>query len=228
MTNGYAEEVVHVNTGIGVQQTRDFVREVCGQYGWPLNELHPPRSYDELVVEYGFPGPANHPMMYQRLKERCLVAFKRERKPHRDAPFIYCTGMRKDESSRRMRGQQEEFRHEPKLGWTWRAVILEWSKADCNRYIEEQGLPRNPVVDVLHMSGECLCGSFARPDEREEIRTWYPEVDSHISYLEALVAQAGHPAHRWGRRPDKVNRHQTWLPLCHSCISNQDFRQEGA
>jgi len=222
MTNGYAQEVVHVNTGIGVEATREFVRETCREHGWPLNELTPPRSYDDLVLEHGFPGPAGHQFMYRRLKERCLAAFARERKPRRGAPFVYCTGVRKQESARRMRGQQQEWEHAPKLGWTWRAVILEWSKADCNAYIEARGLRRNPVVDILHMSGECLCGSFARPGERDEIRQWFPETDARIAELEQRVAAAGHHGCVWGQRPPNVARNQLWLippgPLCQSCV----------
>lgn len=221
MTNGYAQEVVHVNTGIGVEETREFVRETCREYGWPLNEIHPPVSYDEIVVEHGFPGPAGHRYMYIRLKERALRAFARERKPYKGAMITYCTGTRKQESSRRMRGQQTEFFRDSE-GWTWRAVILEWSKADCNRYIAEQGLPRNPVVDLLHMSGECLCGSFARPGERDEIRAWFPATDQRITELEERVRAAGHHGCIWGARPPNVHRQQLSMldmgPLCSSCV----------
>lgn len=222
MTNGYAQEVVHVNTGIGIEATREFVRETCAEHGWPLNELHPTEPYDDLVIERGFPGPAMHYIFYTRLKERCLSAFARERKAKRGAPLVYCTGVRKQESARRARGQQQEWEHAPKLGWTWRAVILEWSKADCNAYIETHGLRRNPVVDLLHMSGECLCGAFARPGEIDEIRGWYPETAARIATLEGRVAAAGHHGCVWGHRPPNVAREQMWLlppgPLCSSCV----------
>lgn len=221
MTGGYASEVVHINTGIGIEQTREFVRETCREHGWPLNELHPPVRYDQLVMERGFPGPAMHYIFYTRLKERCLSAFARERKPKRGAPLVYCTGVRRQESARRMRGQQQEWERAPKLGWTWRAVILEWTKMDCNEYIAEQGLKRNPVVDLLHMSGECLCGSFARPGERDEIAQWFPDADARIAALEARVRAAGHHACMWGFRPPRVHREQMALlppgPLCTSC-----------
>ena len=223
MTNGYAQEVVHVNTGIGVDETREFVRATCAAHGWPLNELHPSVSYDELVVEHGFPGPAAHSFMYRRLKERALAALASERKLKRGAPFVYCSGVRKQESSRRMRGQQQEWQHAPKLGWTWRAVILDWTKADCNRYIEAHGLARNPVVDLLHMSGECLCGAFARPGELNEIALWFPGTAARIAELEARVRESGHPACVWGQRPPSVHRNQLRfaddLMLCSSCVS---------
>lgn len=222
MTAGYAQEVVHVNTGIGIPQTTEFVRDVCRDYGWKLNELHPPVSYEEIVVEHGFPGPAGHQFMYRRLKERCLAAFARERKQKRGDQLVYITGIRHQESSRRMKAQQTEWEHAPKLGWTWRAPILEWSKAQCNAYIDVLRLPRNPVVDLLHMSGECLCGSFSHPGEREEIRGWFPWMDQRIAELEERVRAAGHHACIWGKRPPNVHREQTSLldvgPLCSSCV----------
>jgi 3'-phosphoadenosine 5'-phosphosulfate sulfotransferase (PAPS reductase)/FAD synthetase len=221
MTNGYAQEVVHVNTGIGIEATREFVRETCREHGWPLNELSPPVSYDDLVIEHGFPGPAGHQFMYRRLKERPLGAFAQERKPRRGAPFVYCSGVRKQESSRRMRGQQTEWMHASKLGWTWRAVILDWSKADCNAYIAKHELTRNPVVDILHMSGECLCGAFARPGERAEIRAWFPETDLRISALESRVTAAGMLGDVWGFRPPNVHPDQIRMDdaiLCSSCV----------
>jgi 3'-phosphoadenosine 5'-phosphosulfate sulfotransferase (PAPS reductase)/FAD synthetase len=226
MTNGYAEGVVHINTGIGIDETRAFVRETCAEHGWPLSELHPPVSYDALVLEHGFPGPAGHQFMYRRLKERPLAQFARERKPKRGAPFVYCTGVRKQESARRMRGQQQEWQHAAKSGWMWRAVILDWTKADCNRYIAQNALRRNPVVDLLHMSGECLCGAFARPGELSEIRGWFPGTAERIAELERRMLAAGHPACVWGVRPPTVHRDQLALippgPLCSSCAGPLD------
>lgn len=227
MTRGYADEVVHINTGIGIPATREFVLETCRKYGWPLNELHPPESYEELVLERGFPGPAMHYIFYTRLKERCLAAFARERKEKRGDPIVFCSGVRKAESSRRMRGQQSEWLREGRLGWWWRAVILDWSKADCNRYIEANLLPRNPVVDKIHMSGECKCGAFARPGEREEDRFWFPEFAARLDELETKVEAAGHHGCIWGVRPPRVHRDQGALfsrlgMLCSSC----EWREE--
>jgi 3'-phosphoadenosine 5'-phosphosulfate sulfotransferase (PAPS reductase)/FAD synthetase len=215
MTNGWAQGVVHVNTGIGIETTRHFVRLTCLMNDWPLHELHPPITYDEIVIEHGFPGPAQHPIMYRRLKERALRAFARDHKP-----LTYCSGVRRQESTRRMRHKPVEYQHDPN-GWTWRAVILDWTKADVNQYIDDHNLPRNPVVDLLHMSGECLCGSFARPGERDEIALWFPDTHQRIADLEEQVRAAGHHGCIWGHRPPNVNRQQLSMldigPLCTSC-----------
>ena len=41
---------VHINTGIGIEQTREFVRETCRANGWPLIELHSEKRYEDWVL----------------------------------------------------------------------------------------------------------------------------------------------------------------------------------
>lgn len=238
MTQGIADAVVHVNTGIGIDETREFVRATCRTYGWPLFEIHPPISYDDLCLRrgwcrardgsgdrlYGLPGPGMHPLAYRMLKERALAAFAQRMKTRRgpDA-LIYVTGVRNEESKVRM-GTVERWKVDKKKGWSWLAPNFDWTKADCNALIGRYGIARSPVVDTLHMSGECLCGTFASPGERSEIRLWYPDADRRISDLEARVRDAGHIACRWGKRPPNVHRYQLSFDvgddeqmLCQSC-----------
>lgn len=81
----------HANTSIGIEQTRQYVRDTCKSWGVPLIEKRPEpgKTYEDLVLGRvkpgprgkkdrvwpgGFPGPAQHGMFYQRLKERALAA----------------------------------------------------------------------------------------------------------------------------------------------------------
>lgn len=208
---------VHINTGIGIKETREFVRETCRDEGWPLLEYHPPISYRDYLLKWGwrgnttgepnprtslgFPGPGMHDSVYVRLKERCIDALIRDHKQERRGRILLCTGMRSAESDRRMQNIDEPIeRHGARV---WVNPIHDWSKIDCNRFIEAEGLSRNPVVDALHMSGECLCGSFGRAaEERAQLALWAPEADAEISELEREVREAGiWYATRWAHRP---------------------------
>jgi 3'-phosphoadenosine 5'-phosphosulfate sulfotransferase (PAPS reductase)/FAD synthetase len=60
MMKDRADYAVHCNTGIGIEETRQFVRDTCAGWGLELLERHPPMSYRDLVIERGFPGPAMH------------------------------------------------------------------------------------------------------------------------------------------------------------------------
>lgn len=221
----------HINTGIGVPATNEFVRRTCREKGWPLREVHPPVSYDELVLDEddryfgGFPGPGAHSFPYQRLKERCLRQLKREAKVghHRNSKVLFASGVRKQESERRMK--HVERIQEDEDGFTWAAPIWDWSKKECNAYIEERGLPRNEVVDLIHMSGECLCGAYAKKDEIKELEMWFPETAQRIHDLEAKAEALGLRRCKWGVKVTSMNRGQLALDdehnqpghLCQDC-----------
>jgi 3'-phosphoadenosine 5'-phosphosulfate sulfotransferase (PAPS reductase)/FAD synthetase len=195
--------VAHVNTGTGIRETHDFVVETAQEHGWPLIELHPPRSYESLVMEMGFPGPGFHDRLaYPRLKERC---FRNLMRLGAGEPVMFITGVRSEESERRTE-HVERIQHRDKI--VWAAPIWDWSKIDCNHFLADRGLRRNPVCDTLHMSAECLCGTMAKKGELAEIERWYPEKAAEIKALEDRVEAAGLRACRWGRRPPNVAREQ--------------------
>lgn len=232
---------VHINTGIGVEATREHVRETCAIRCWKLLEYKAlenrtakgepdPKDYDALVLAHGFPGPYGHGMMYNRLKERPLRmlerdcgAVSRKRRPRR---VVYVSGERQDESVRRMghiNGQwiNEEGRR------IWCGPIFDWSKSDTSDLIDFVKAKRNLVVDLIHKSGECLCGAFAKKGELAELGMWpqtRPAYDRIIA-LQERVKAAGFPW-GWEDAPPKEyleeKRGQLFLPdvkqhLCLKC-----------
>ena len=189
---------VHINTTIGIKKTRQFVRDTCARYGWPLIEKTPPVDYETIVSEHGFPGPAGHIHMYRRLKERCLRALVREHKQG-NRRVLLVSGARRQESLVRM-GRVEPVQKEMGSVRVWVAPIVEWTGADKNAYLARHRIPRNEVVDLLCMSGECLCGAFAKAGELEYIRKFFPEDAAEIDRIAAkLKAKGLH--HSWGVRP---------------------------
>lgn len=206
---------VHANTTIGIEETRQFVRDTCQGWGLKLIERVAPVSYRELVLERGFPGPAMHYKMFQRLKERCLRQVQGELVSNpRTERVMFIAGRRRAESRRRVNIPIDE--REGSV--IWASPLAMWTKLDMNTYRLMHGdVPVNPVSEKLHMSGECLCGAFAKPDELEEIRFWFPDVAAEIDQLEADVAAAGHksPWCKWGHGKGKPTE-QTG-PLCTSC-----------
>jgi 3'-phosphoadenosine 5'-phosphosulfate sulfotransferase (PAPS reductase)/FAD synthetase len=213
--------VVHVNTGIGIEETREYVRQTCKQQGWPLKELFAPAGlYEKTCLAKGMPGgPIQHGIMYQYLKDDQLRALVREHKRFRGDRVGLVTGARSDESVRRMRVHPESVRREG--AQLWINPILDWTGLDVGRYLEAQGISRNPVVDRLHRSGECICGALSRPEELDEIAFWYPEVAARIR-LEYECFKRGLP-YAWGSKPSvAIDDAQPMLPLCSSCATRWD------
>lgn len=216
----YFDHVLHVNTGIGMDATRQFVRDTCHLFGWSLIEQQAPRSYEEIVAGYGFPGPAQHSTMYNLLKGRALCeVYRRFHKLYSDDHVLFITGARSEESTRRM-GYVEPIAIDLSYPhWIWVAPIHAWSKMDCLDYITTHALPRNGVVDKLHMSGECLCGAYAKPGERQWIKFWFPEVDAYLAELESMARAVGipEPRCRWGWGNGTPIEQGSFLPLCIGC-----------
>ena len=234
-----ATHIAHANTGIGIEQTRQFVRDTAAAWCLPLLEKHPRpgETYADLVlgrcvartgpragtiVWRGCPGPSGHWMMYQRLKERALEQVRNQlvTDPRRQR-VIFLAGRRHSESTRRTgrfrAGQLATVERKGSIVWV--SPILTWSKLDLNAYRRTYpSVPRNEVAALLHMSGECLCGAFSRTGELDEIGDWFPDVAAGIRRLELAALDAGIPPQRcrWGWGAGQEPRSRTG-PLCSTC-----------
>ena len=222
-----ADCAVHANTTIGIEQTRRFVRQTCADWGLELREYLPPpgSQYRDLVLEHGFPGPAMHWKMYQRLKERCLRQAQREFvKNQMRERVVFLAGRRRTESQRR--ASVPEFDKEGSIVWI--SPLINWTKTDLHTYRAWAGdVPKNEVPDLVHMSGECLCGAFAKKNELAEIGMFFPGVVSQIRRLEKEVAATGrHPEKickwGWGAESKLTKDDLMTGPLCSSC----EYRNE--
>src|ERR1700722_3785193 len=79
----------------------------------------------------------------------------------------------------------------------WCSPLYDWTSDDCFKLRQYAGIKPNIVCELIGMSGECLCGAFAKPGELEILRGW-PETHStylRIKELEMRVREAGFP---WG------------------------------
>jgi 3'-phosphoadenosine 5'-phosphosulfate sulfotransferase (PAPS reductase)/FAD synthetase len=215
-----ATHAAHANTGIGIEATRQFVRDVCADWALPLIEKHPPTTFRELVLERGFPGPAMHFKMYQRLKERCLDQVRRDfiTQGYRQR-VVFIAGRRRAESARR----KDIPLYERNRSVIWASPIAMWTKLDMTTYRLMMGdVPTNATSELVGMSGECLCGAFAKPGELEMIRSHYPDTAAGIDALQAEVKAAGHeePYCRWGHGQGEPSYKSG--PMCTSCTINTD------
>jgi 3'-phosphoadenosine 5'-phosphosulfate sulfotransferase (PAPS reductase)/FAD synthetase len=216
-----ATHQVHANTQTGIEATRDFVRATASRWGVPLIEHTPKpgegyfdlvrgtvmarsRATGELVRAWpgGFPGPAAHGVMYQRLKERAL-----EKVPHhfgisgsKHHRVVFIAGRRRSESKTRTTIPYADAR-----GTTlWVSPLAVWHKADLIAYrLMFPDIPVNPVAQKLGMSGECGCLANATAGEPDRWRCAYPH-DPFIQMVDQVEAEIADrpdiPKHRkkWG------------------------------
>jgi 3'-phosphoadenosine 5'-phosphosulfate sulfotransferase (PAPS reductase)/FAD synthetase len=234
-----ATHIGHANTGTGIEQTLQFVRDTCARWDVPLLEQRLPEghTYRDLVLgrvlatsgenkgkpvySGGFPGPAMHWLMYQRLKERSLERIRNLLvRDGRQERVIFLAGRRKEESARRKaRAGSKQIKPVERKGSTvWVSPLLNWSKLDLNSYRKvNRDVPRNEVAALLHMSGECLCGAFAHPQELDEIEDWYPEKARELRGLGREVTALGTVPPQYCTWGHGIGIPSASGPLCSSC-----------
>ena len=234
---------VHINTGIGIEFTREFVRSTCKNHGWPLKEYRAKedcgQDFEAMVLANGFPGPPQHRIMYTKLKERCLRLLVKDHKVGRHNRIILISGARTEESVRRMGTVNPCVREQTKI---WVTINHDWTKTDVEDYIISNGLKRNLIVEALCMSGECLCGAFAHFGELQKLAD-LPEAREaymRIVDLQKRVRAEGFPWD-WEQRPPKWwddrsrsgqgvmlelldQSAQMELPMCHTCNERDHIR----
>jgi 3'-phosphoadenosine 5'-phosphosulfate sulfotransferase (PAPS reductase)/FAD synthetase len=198
----------HANTGIGIEDTRDYVRLVAKMWGVPLIERspRPGRTYESYVLEHGFPGPGRHGHIFNRIKGDCFRQIKDAviEWPYRQR-VLFVAGRRLTESARRERRKIPVWERDRSIAWV--SPLRGWTNLDLVAYrLRFPDIPRNHVADEIDMSGECLCGAFAQPGELALLRSYPPASDvvRQIDDLAWRALIAGVPAGkcRWGRRPD--------------------------
>jgi 3'-phosphoadenosine 5'-phosphosulfate sulfotransferase (PAPS reductase)/FAD synthetase len=211
--------VLHINTGIGAASTNEFAREFCRERGLRFEELHASDRYEDIVLEHGFPGPAMHRITYVRLKERPLDAFISQQKKHWRDRIVLFTGVRADESKRRMGTTRDVTRDGATV---WAAPLIDFSNAEMQRYREERSVEMSPMARAIHLSAECLCGAMASPNEAEElqlIEVFVPEVASRIHAVALELRKRGNPRCVWGRKlACDLSPTLAPGPLCVGCV----------
>jgi len=224
------DRVLYLDTNTGIPENKEWVEEVCEEYGWPLRV----EQSDTNLYEYatgansdrqalGFPSPRNHSWIYRYLKERPLreVARSHSGKPH------YWTGVRVHESDNRMEnvdvdGSETEY-------WFWHAPISNWTDTHMERYREKYDLPTSPVVEAINRSGDCFCGAFdARMETLIDLEAHYPDHAEWIRETEERVQEeigADKRLAYWGfgKEDEKelrrvmAKRDEAQMTLCSTC-----------
>jgi len=179
-----------LDTGIAAPDVRPFVEAECDRRGWPLEVYRTPAVYEDLVLKFGFPGPGMHGLVMNYLKGRGIRRFKAAHPGE-----ALASGVRRAESSRRFRNTKPESIMERVRVY---APIFDWTTERVWAYLRANDLPVSPAYKTLHLSGDCLCGSFADRSEVHMIRTFYPELAERIEALERRAARTGLKRRRWG------------------------------
>lgn len=101
-----------------------------------------------------------------------------------DVAFV--SGIRREESVKR--SKKPEYGLDS--GILWINAIVDWTKAECSDYINQQKLRRNTLADRTGVSGECDCGAHAAAGEMDFKAAKSVNMAAYRAKLEELVRVA--------------------------------------
>ncbi|HEU4975710.1 MAG TPA: phosphoadenosine phosphosulfate reductase family protein [Baekduia sp.] len=192
------DAAVFIDTGTALPGVREHVETTTAARGLRLIVLEAGDAFFEMVAKHGVPGPGAHRYPYVNLKERQVDRLIREHKTRWNDRIMLVSGVRRSESDRRMGTAEPTSRD----GCTvWANPLIDWTNAEMRTYRERNGIEPSDAAALMHRSGECNCGAFAAPGEREMLRDLYPDWFERVVVRAERIARRHGKHDRWGERP---------------------------
>jgi len=175
------EGVIYIDTGIGLNETKEYVEDLSYRFDWPLRIFNGYTSYDAYVLKHGFPTPAGHSQIMHILKLDSVRRFiSRYKKEEGKTPLLF-SGVRSSESDRRSKWAR---RFQFYQGAYWDCPIFHYGDEQVWELHYKSKIPINSAYGTIGKSGDCLCGAFGNLTEKKIIEKFYPYLSDHINYLE--------------------------------------------
>ena len=218
---GKLEGCVALETGLCTPDWKEFVQRTCEERKWPVKFYPTTESYEAWVMKMGYPGPGMHGRTMNMLKGRAIRVF---RKAHPTG--ILASGVRSDESDRRT------LNTKPVSFWEGAPVlapIFDWSNDGVWSFFRNNFNERAPAYSTLQISGDCLCGAYAREGEREALEFHYPVLGKYLRELGEAVKAKFPKRWEWGwgwKKPIK-RRTQAERVICVECAP-RDIEEQPA
>lgn len=177
------KEVVYCRTGVGLNE--QYVKDMCKRFDWKLIIVEPKQgeSYEEFVKKYGFPHSGIHNSIMGCLKFHPLRKWHYEQKKlGRNIMFV--SGARRKESKRRKKRDYMKKQYNELDGMRFYKSIFDWTTTQVWDYLKENNIPRSPIYETMHISGDCLCGSFSSKGESAFLKMFHPKMFNYFLELE--------------------------------------------
>jgi len=224
--------IIHGNTRTGIEETTEFARKQAEVYGIKYLEADAGDAYEKYVLRKGFfgVGVKAHAMAYHVLKinhfRKVVSANLRQRQ--RNFPILFINGARRLESENRKKTMLNPYKFDPaQKNNIWVNIINEWDNGDPVKYLEGNGVKRNPVSVALCRSGECLCGTMQSAENYAEAKEYDPKWGERMEKLRNEVKKKF--PWDWGENPPKSwnlekngqgNLFTGFQPMCTGCKIN--------
>jgi 3'-phosphoadenosine 5'-phosphosulfate sulfotransferase (PAPS reductase)/FAD synthetase len=211
---------IAIKTHLCTPDWEQFVIDTCNQRKWGLEIYEAePTAYEDYVQKYGFPGPSKHRQVMTELKGKVIRKFRRAW-----PKAILASGVRSDESTKRAATTKPVGFWE---GAPILAPIYDWTTDETWAFFRDRGFERAPAYSTLQISGDCLCGAYAREDEFRAIEFHYPEVAGRLKALGEAVKEK-HPTRcqwGWGAKMPMKPKTSSEALVCVECAPRDLFEE---
>lgn len=189
------DEILHINTGASIPQSRLVAKTIADVYGIPYREetyRNPQDSLAERILNHGWPGgyagapwTGGHGLEWANRKGKPMD----KRYAELDGQQVWVSGARINESSRRQGNVPATGVQQDKPRRTWGSPIAGWSTHEKREYIREYGLPVSEAYLLLGFSGECVACAFDEIGLLTDIDILCPELSHTIRTLTTWLYQ---------------------------------------
>jgi len=172
-------KLVHVDTKIGIPETKEYIRKYAAWLGVDLKVLQPKLDYWESVKKWGYPSiVGGMRWCFHHLKQDPIIEFMQEEFKKGVLYPIYCLGIRRGESRFRLETYNKKwyFTKSHKIHYKVWLPILYWNDKLLEFYMKKYNIPQNPVWQKLGWSGECLCMAGTSLRTLNKIIDIYPHI----------------------------------------------------
>lgn len=234
------------NVGIGIHEQWEFIREYCKLMNLDLIEQSVVyKTYKQMVIANGFPGPAMHTIFFRNLKEKSI----RHINNRFNKDTIVVSGVRVSESQKRKINVSKPFQVIDGIRWV--SPIMNWDEDDKDEFLEDRKIEKSPVSKSFGMSGECLCGAYSVKGEKEKLKECgFTRACAAIENLEKTLFDIGFT---WGwddplpkgkeynrimesiypgiselklAKKESKEGPNLFNPMCHKCTVNHEIQQQ--
>lgn len=155
------------------------------------------KTYENYCKKYGFPHAGQHSQAMRWLKKKALVGFVMSITKSGDR-VAFISGVRQKESSRREVNAQIIGVDDDTPRIIWIAPIYYWTTKEAYAYVERHGFELSESYTMLHLSGDCLCGAYAKKEEAHLIKMFYPDTGEQIAEIEKKANKNHLGLSHWG------------------------------
>jgi len=199
-------EIIFCDTGLEFPETYATIEETAKYYNMDIKFLRAGKTFEEYLESFNGLYPSmSRRWCTERLKTRPLTKYIRSllrgglrreaqekgsprREPVSDSAIVAeVDGIRRDES----RWRANRVRVEPRKGATWNQIhqVFGMTKSEIFAYIDEHGLPLNPIYEMGYSRTSCWFCPFTTQAENALLRKTHKKLYEKAKEWERLYGR---------------------------------------